>query len=485
MSSLVEMGVLEPLVAAPGVSLSAKRALARVNRLARATVLKYLYECQVLVVHEEDCTADNAAWVTKWLDVVPDAVLRVHGVEGEMELGLVRRAAKAMHDATWGGEENPLGPLYENATACYFLGFALATTWSRFYVGPGKKWCTVNNSMTVMGDDTADEVVRTSRTDRMSALFAGAHFHNALLRTEHFALDADCADRLRRELRKRLPDGVGGGANAAKRYDQLKKFVTAPAYGISGTTRGRVQLDGLNLNDSDMGVIAPRVRAERGRVVRLQLKNNAFGMIGAAALFAEPRPVVINPAWPRLTNLLLRGTPIGPDGYPQLCGAITAKHMPELELLDLAKTGMGDIGARLVFNAVRELKKLRGLDLDGNPFGAEGLKPLEWKAPSRNRVVVVGLGTLSMRDMSEAMDRAAWQSLGRAIMGGCFPSIKQLFASNEGTTAVGRVLACEPAQLAVNAVMARRKADEALKLAVAALSTSDAKKQANKRAKQA
>ncbi len=482
MSSLVEMGVLEPMAAAPGVSLTAKRALARVNRLARATVLKHLYESQVLVVHDEDCTADNAAWVTKWLDVVPDAVLRVHGVEGEMELGMVRANAKILHDATWGGEENPLGPLYENATACYFLGFALATTWSRFYIGPGRKWCTVNNSMTLMGDDPADEAVRDARTARMDALFAGAHFHNALLHTEHFALDRNCDDRLRRELRKRLPDGAG--ANAAKRYDQLKKFVTAPAYGAGGTGLGRVQLDGLSLSDSDMGVIAPRVRAERGRVERLQLKNNAFGMIGAAALFAEPRPVWNNPAWPRLTHLFLRGTPIGPDGYPQLCGAITAKHMPELQLLDLAKTGMGDIGARLVFNAVRELKKLRGLDLDGNPFGAEGLKPLVWKAPSRNRVVVVELGTLSMLNMSEAMDRAAWQALGRAMMGGCFPSIKQLFASN-GPAPAGAVPACEPAKLAVEAVKTRRTADEALKLAVASLSTSGAKKQANKRPKKA
>lgn len=478
MSSLVEMGVLEPMAAAPGVSLTAKRALARVNRLARDTVRKHLYGSQVLVVHEEDCTADNAAWVTKWLDVVPDAVLRVHGVEGEMALGWVRRTAKVMHDTTWGGEEQPLGPLYENATACYFLGFALAKTWSRFFIGPGRKWCTVNNTMTVMGDDPADEAARTLRTDRMNALFAGAHFHNALLRTEWLAVTLGARYHLKRELRKRLPDGYPG-ANAAKRYDELERFL-APGY-----DPGMVLLDGLNLNEDDMGVIAPRVRAQRGRVTRLQLKNNAFGMIGAAALFAGPRPSsVSNPAWPKLTHLFLRGTPIGPDGYPQLCGAITAKHMPQLELLDLAKTGMGDIGARLVFNAVRELKKLRGLDLDGNPFGAEGLKPLEWKAPSRNRIVVVELGTLSMVGMSEAMDRAAWQALGRAIMGGCFPKIERFYASNEDGAA-GTVPACEPTKLAVEAVKSRRASDRALELAVAALSTPGAKKRANKRAKKA
>lgn len=479
MPSLVEMAVLEPMAAAPGVSLTAKRALARANRLARDTVLKHLHESQVLVVHEEDCTADNAAFVTKWLDVVPGGLLRVHGVEGEMELGLVRRAAKAMHDATWGGEENPLGPLYENATACYFLGFALATTWSRFYIGPGRKWCTVNNSMTLMTDDAADEVVRTSRTSRENALFAGAHFHNALLRTEPFALEADCVVRLRHELRTRLSDDAGAAsANALKRYDQLKKFVAGPC------GPGKVLLDCLRLSDSDMGTIAPRVRDERGRVTRLQLKNNAFGMVGAAALFAEPRPVVISPAWPKLTHLFLRGTPIGPDGYPQLCGAITAKHMPQLEVLDLGKTGMGDIGARLVFNALNELKKLCALDLDGNPFGAEGLKPLEWKAPSRNRVVAVELVSLSMLNMSNAMDRAAWQVLGRAIMGGCFPKIEGIYATPKVPTQAS-VAACEPAKLAVEAVKTRRSADKALERAVAALSTPSAKKQANKRLKKA
>ena len=132
----------------------------------------------------------------------------------------------------------------------------------------------------------------------------------------------------------------------------------------------------------------------------------------------------------------------------------------------------------------RSLKKLRGLDLDGNPFGAEGLKPLEWKAPSRNRVVVVELGTLSMLNMSGAMDRDAWQALGRAMMGGCFPSIKQLFADN-GPAPAGAVPACEPAKLAVEAVKTRRTADEALKLAVASLRTSGAKKPANKRPKKA
>jgi len=476
MSSLVDMGVLEPMAVAPGVSLSAKRALARVNQLARDTVHKHLYGSQVLVVHDEDCTADNAAWVTKWLDVVPDAVLRVHGVEGEMELGRVRQTAKIMHDTTWGGEENPLGPLYENATACYFLGFALAKTWSRFFMGPGRKWCTVNNTMTVMGDEPADAAGRTSRTDREDALFAGPHFHNALLRTEHFALNEGCGDRLLRELRKRLPEGPG--ANPAKRYDQLKKFVA------TGAGPGRVLLDCLSLTDSDMGVIAPRVRAGRGRVTRLQLKNNAFGMAGAAALFAEPRPVVINPAWPWLTHLFLRGTPIGPDGYPQLCGAITAKHMPQLEVLDLAKTGMGDIGARLVFNAVRELKNLRGLDLDGNPFGAEGLKPLEWKAHFRTRVVLAELGTLSMLGMSTAMDRAAWQVLGRAIMGGCFPKIEHLYASPEVVESC-TFASCGPARLAVEAVKSRRDSDKATAAAVAALSTPGAKKRANKRAKKA
>ena len=75
------------------------------------------------------------------------------------------------------------------------------------------------------------------------------------------------------------------------------------------------------------------MRARRGDATMLKLRGNRFGMAGAAALFAEMRPVVTKPAWPRLKHLDLEGTPIGLDGYPQLCGAITAKHMPQLQAL--------------------------------------------------------------------------------------------------------------------------------------------------------
>ena len=486
MSSLVEMGVLEPLAAAPGVSLTAKRTLARLNELARDTVLEHLCKSKVLVVHDEDCTANNAAFVTKWLDAVPRGVLRVHGVDGEMALGQVRQIAKVAHNTTWGGEDRPLGPLYENATACYFLGFALATTWSRFFVRRGQEpWCTVNESMTVMGDRNGEldlrRMLHEKRTARETALNAGAYFHNALLRTEAFAVaDGDATPRLKHELRKRLPGGLG--TDAPKRYTLLKMFVA------TGVGAGRVILDGLHLTDSDMGTIAPRVRAHRGSATRLKLNANAFGMIGIAALFAEPRPVVIRPAWPVLTHLLLRYTPIGPDGYPQLCDAITAKNMPQLQVLDLSGTGMGDIGARLVFNAVRELKELEVLQLDENPFGANGLTPLECKVSSRNRVVVSNLVTLRMLGMSEAMDRAAWQVLGRALMSGCFPKIQNLYASHaerDYCYVNSPIPPWEPAKLAVAAVKSRRKSDKAVELAVAALSTPGAKKRASKRAKKA
>jgi len=470
MSSLVEIAVLEPLAMAPGISLTTKRKLARLNRVARDAVYKHLYGPR-LHVHDEDCTVDNAMFVNKWLDVVPDAVLCVHGVEGELELGKARQTAKLGEDTRFGGEEHPLGPLYANPTAVYFLGHALALTWSRFRAD-GDKWvCTVNNSVTLMnglGEDYA------SMPPAQKALFFGPRFHNALLHTENLAIDGN-HEYLKRALLKRLP---GGSEKAIERYNALRQFTS------QGVVRGRVQLGHLQLNDDDMAVIAPRVRARRGDASRLELRGNRFGMAGAAALFAEPRPVAIKPAWPRLKHLDLGGTPIGPDGYPQLCGAITAKHMPQLQTLDLADTGMGDIGARLVFNALGCLPTLHLVELSRNPFGERGLAPLQHKPQARTHLVVAGLKELHMLAMP-GMDKSAWQFLGRTIMGGSFPALENLYAGGAALTPVGAA-AAEPAKLAVAAIRAGRTATKATAAAVAALATTTAaRKSANKKAKTA
>ena len=472
MSSLVEIAVLEPLAMAPGISLTTKRQLARLNCVARDTVYKYLYGPR-LCVHEEDCTAENAFFVNKWLDVVPDAVLCVHGVEGELELGKARQTAKLGEDTHFGGKEHPLGPLYANPTAVYFLGHALALTWSRFRVDDDKWVCTVNNSVTVMNGVGENY---EAMPPVQKALFAGPRFHNALLHTEHPALAGNSAF-LKQELLKRLP---GGSEKATARINTLRPFV------CQEVGSGRVLLNHLQLNDDDMAFIAPRVRARRGDVTSLKMRGNAFGMAGAAALFAEPRPVAIKPAWPRLKHIDFAGTPIGPDGYPQLCGAMTAKHMPQLQSLNLESTGMGDIGARLVFNALGCLPTLHMLDLSRNPFGEKGLAPLQRKPKARTQLVVAGLKELHMLAMP-GMDKNAWKFLGRAIMGECFPALEKLYA----TAAQGQftATAAEPAKLAVEAVRKGREATKATKQAVEALGISTGgmrcKKPPSKKAKTA
>jgi len=470
MSSLVEIAVLEPLAMAPGTSLTTKRQLARINRVAQDTVYKHLYGPR-LYVHDEDCTVANAVFVNKWLDVVPDAVLCVHGVEGELELGKARQTAKLGEDTLFGGEDYPLGPLYANATAVYFLGHALALTWSRFYAGDGKWVCNVNNSVTLMNGDGEDYA---TMPPMQKALFAGPRFHNALLHTENLAINGSY-EYLKRALLKRLP---GGSDKATARYNALRPFMG------QGAARGRVMLGHLQLNDDDMAVIAPRVRARRGDATLLDLRCNRFGMAGAAALFAEPRPVATRPAWPRLKRLNLANTPIGPDGYPQLCGAIMAKHMPQLQTLHLEDTGMGDIGARLVLNAVGSLPTLTSLDLSRNPFGEKGLAPLQHKSTARTNLVVAGLQELHMLAMT-GMDKSAWQFLGRVIMGGCFPKLENLHGSNLNERA-GANNMTEPAKLAVTAISKGREATKATAAAVAALgTTASSRKWANKKAKTA
>lgn len=470
MSSLVEIAVLEPLAMAPGISLTTKRRLARLNRVAQDAVCKHLQGPR-LCVHDEDCTVANAAFVNKWLDAVPNAVLCVYGVEGELELGKARQTAKLGEDTLFGKDDHPLGPLYANETAVYFLGHALALTWSRFYAGDGKWVCNVNNSVTLMNSEGEDY---SAMPPVRKALFLGPRFHNALLHTEGPAIDGSY-EYLKRALLKRLP---GGSEKATARYSALRPFVGR------GTGRGKVLLAHLQLNDDDMAVIAPRVRARRGDATLLDLRGNRFGMAGAAALFAEPRLAAISPAWPRLKRLSLAGTPIGPDGYPQLCGAITAKHMPQLQSLHLENTGMGDIGARLVLNAVGSLLSLTALDLSLNPFGEKGLAPLQQRSMARTNLVVARLQELHMLAM-EGMNKSAWQFLGRAIMGGCFPMLARLHASTLNER-VELANVSEPAKLAVAAISKGREATKATAAAVAALgTTAAARKEANKKAKTA
>ena len=100
----------------------------------------------------------------------------------------------------------------------------------------------------------------------------------------------------------------------------------------------------------------------------------------------------------------------------------------------------------------------------------------------RTNLTVASLQQLHMLAMT-GMDKPAWQFLGRAIMGGCFPKLEQLFASNQDERGGVNTSGC--ATLAVTAITLGREATKATAAAVAALGTTAARKKANKKAKTA
>lgn len=468
MGALDDLDVLEPLAVSPAVSLTTKLALARLNRVARNVVTQHL-RGNCILVHDEDAIVANVPFVRAWLRAYPGAVLKVHGHDGEMKLGMALTAARTNGNTSFNyrvllrGGDFDVGPLYNSPTAAFFLAHVLAKTWARFQ-GPSFSMCTVHQSMTIM---EGRNLGLNAQSDALQVCDRALRFHNAMFRTEKRIVVYNDDKYANEQLRNRLQPW---SEEARQRFKQL--YDRAVIRTFSGS-RGIVHLANLHLTDDAMTVIGPRVRALADHVEYIKAHNNCFGLRGATTLFAEPHQQgdAHVPRWPMLVHLDLSSMP-GSDGrgLPPLCSAIAHKHMPYLEFLDLSDIGMSDVGARLVFATLRHLPCLDTLDLSQNPISLHGLNTLMPRAATdgledgtrvaRIGVIAPELQTLSMIDMPK-MGKAAWMRLGHAIMGGGFPQIHTL-KTNSPNTITNRNQTFErtrPAMLAVAAVSSRRIAD--------------------------
>ncbi len=502
MVALDDLDVLEPMAMSPEVSLTTKLALARLNRLARNVVAQHL-RGNCILVHDEDAIIANVPFVRAWLRACPGAVLKVHGHDGEMKLGEALQVANTHGNTIFsdrGSMSVPaepgyfkVGPIFHSQTAAFFLAHVLAKTWARIEHAPVQQIMgTVAKSMPIMvGQNICPDYKCVALVECDRAL----RFHNAMFRTEKRIVVDNDHKYANEQLRNRLQPWC---EEARQRFLDLsdrtvKRMETDPA--------GTVHLANLHLTDDAMTVIGPRVRALAAHVTQIKAHNNRFDLRGATALFAEPHQQgdAHAPRWPLLRHLDLSSTSqplICFDGsaLPPLCSAIARKHMPELWCLDLSNTGMGDVGARLVFATLRHLPILNTLYLSQNPISYNGLNTLVPMAAAgdlvdgtrvaRTSVIAPELRTLSMIDMPK-MGKAAWIRLGNAILGGGFPNIETLRTENPNTlTNRNRTFErTRPAMLAVAAVSSRRIADNDHKRALNALNepSKSAKKKMKKK----
>jgi hypothetical protein len=398
MPSLTDQGVLDALSDSDQVSLTCKRALIQVDALASATLEKVLSDAQTITVHPADCTASNAAYVTKRaLGTLDGITLKVVSknpgppmVVGNPWLGWYKENPLVLR-----GPDGPNGQMTwtMDVPTAYFLG----------HVVIGEMNHTLARSFWV-------RLITRGEQDLFGSLLDVETWWKAGVLPANFDAIMEA-----NPLHRALLSGLALHC-ARKRLENLN---------------GRhmfVYLDGLWMDDDVACMLAPQLVKVYGNIHELVLKKNKFGTRGCAALFDVPRGAV-DKRWPILRKLDLESVRIGAAGYPPLFSAMKNGHMPALTSLNLCKTGLEDIGMRTLLEALPSVPALEVLNVADNRFGRYGLEPLKRLPPKQ--IVLPKLRILYMASQPACrMEPAGWRVLAQAIMDNCFP---QLSSFEHGT----------------------------------------------------
>ncbi|CAM4815343.1 unnamed protein product [Rotaria magnacalcarata] len=133
-------------------------------------------------------------------------------------------------------------------------------------------------------------------------------------------------------------------------------------------SQSNLWLDGRNLTDKDMQIVAYNLLRNNNALTHLYLSSNQIGDAGAQSLADALRENKT------LTELNLRANEIGDAGAQSLADALRKKKT--LNELDLSYNQIGDVGAQSLANVLRENKTLTNLDLQHNRIGAAGAQSL-------------------------------------------------------------------------------------------------------------
>lgn len=399
MPSLTDQGVLDALSDSDQVSLTCKRALMKVDALARATFRKALCNSETITVHSADCTVSNAAYVTeRALGTLDGITLKVVSknpgppmVVGNPWLGWYRENPLVLR-----GPDGPNGQMTwtMDAPTAYFLGHVVIGEMDNSHARSFWVRLITRGEQDLFG--SLLDVETWWRAGVFPANFDAIMEANPLHRALLSGLVLHCA-------RKRLENLNG-------RHPFL-------------------YLDGMWIDDDVACTLAPQLLEVHGNILELSLKKNRFGMRGCAALFHVPYGTT-EPRWPTLRKLDLESVPIGAAAYPPLFSAMKNGHMPELKSLLFGKTGLEDIGMRTLLEALPFVPKLEVLSVADNRFGRYGLEPLKRLPPKQ--IVLPKLRILYVASQpAHRMEQAGWRLLAQAIMDNCFP---QLSALEHGTS---------------------------------------------------
>ena len=158
----------------------------------------------------------------------------------------------------------------------------------------------------------------------------------------------------------------------------------------------------------------------------LKLCNPAAGPDGVRQLAAG----LGMGALPAVIELQIFGTHVGDAGASALAAALGQGALPRLKSLTLRNAAIGDAGLVALAPALRRLPALEWLDLDGNPFGDEGLAALVAPPPPAGAPppTTGGLAKLKVLYLSRTqITDAGCATLAAALDSGALPALENLY----------------------------------------------------------
>ena len=134
-------------------------------------------------------------------------------------------------------------------------------------------------------------------------------------------------------------------------------------------------------------------------------------------------------ALPAVKHFILAGVPVGDAGASDLAAALDRGALPRLEFLGLHAASIGDVGLVALAPALRRRPALERIDLEGNPFGDEGLAALVPPPPPAGArpPPAGGLMKLNLLHLSNTqISNAGCAALVDALDGNTLPALQVL-----------------------------------------------------------
>jgi len=472
---LCEEGVLDALGDSPQLSLTSKRALARVNRATRQGIFKHLRRDNIWV-HRSDRTVANARWLIHMAETNPELCLHVFdapGCEGKAD------ADKPMGHLGFCVAMGKNGPTADGLTGLPASAIFVA---SQKPNEGEQRHPSGSDSSEVEEEDEEEAYKNASILDETVAWFMG-HMLASLARNdvgirttngkEINVSELAAAIRLYPILSPIVRNGLNStdwafveGAlyrNAMARVGWIREQQEAPRWKAGARV---ARFSKLRLNDDAMTHVGAKLQrlGVGGGITTLDFNGNCFGALGTSAIFCA----LPNPSYPSVRNrpnilykklltLVFDFTPIGDCyGMQWLISAMAMHMLPELTCLRLVGVGMNSHNAHGLFDALGMgggASKLASLNVSNNPFNGFGFEPMAkpaWAHPN-----LAALKVCFVRNV----DSQGFAFLARAIMNGQLPNLRDVVSVGS------RDCSNHCVGVAVSAHRARRAAEMAIQRA--------------------